>query len=109
MKGESFLAYRPSFIIIVGHSSFIAHRRLIQPCCSMTNIREILLGLAACEDELRAGRFLSPCVGGTLHVRGRGLLYTFTPEPKDFEGWGIFEPLDAETAILVEEAGPAQI
>ncbi|HEY0385892.1 MAG TPA: hypothetical protein VGC64_07760 [Pyrinomonadaceae bacterium] len=75
----------------------------------MTNIREILSALAACEDELRAGRFLSPCVGGTLHVRGRGLLYTFTPEPKDFEGWGIFEPLDEETAMLVEEASPAQI
>jgi hypothetical protein len=43
----------------------------------MTNIREIMSGLAAREDELREGRFLSPCVGGRVHVRG--LLYSFTP------------------------------
>lgn len=75
----------------------------------MTDIREILSELAARESELRERRFLSPCVGGTLHVRGRGLRYTLTPVPPDFEGWGIFEQLDVETAMLVEEADPSQI
>lgn len=71
----------------------------------MANIRELLAALAAKEDELRGTRFLAPCVrGGTVRLRGGGLVYTFTPEPEEFEGWGIFQPLDEETAQLVEEA-----
>jgi hypothetical protein len=69
-----------------------------------------LARLAAKEDELRGSRFLAPCVpGGTVGLRGGGLLYSFTPVPEDFEGWGIFEPEDERRARLVEEAGPRRI
>jgi hypothetical protein len=71
------------------------------------NIRRLLSILAAKEDELRGTRFLAPCVGGgKVSVRGGGLVYSFTPEPRDFEGWGVFEPIDETTAELIEEAGP---
>lgn len=73
-------------------------------------IRELLAALAAKEDELRGTRFLAPCVRGVAVVlRGGGLLYSFTPQPQDFEGWGIFEPFDETTARLVEEAAARQI
>jgi hypothetical protein len=76
----------------------------------MSNIREILRTLAAKESELRGTRFLAPCVrGGAILLRVGGLVYTFTPKPKDFEGWGVFEPTDALTAQLIEEASLWQI
>jgi hypothetical protein len=34
-----------------------------------------------------------------------GLVYTFCPKPRDFEGWGIFQPVSEDTAEVVEEAG----
>ncbi|HEV7843934.1 MAG TPA: hypothetical protein VGO69_09555 [Pyrinomonadaceae bacterium] len=73
----------------------------------MTNIRELLTVLAAKEEELRGLRFLAPCVrGGVVRLRVDGLVYSFMPVPTEFEGWGIFEPVDEETAQLVEEASP---
>lgn len=73
-------------------------------------IRDLLAALAAREDELRGTRFLAPCVrGGAVVLRGGGLLYSFTPQPQDFEGWGIFEPFDETTARLIEEAAPRLI
>ncbi len=74
------------------------------------NIRRLLTVLAAKEDALRGTRFLAPCVrGGEVALRGGGLVYSFRPEPADFEGWGIFEPVDETSACLVEEARPRQI
>lgn len=73
-------------------------------------IRDLLAALAGREDELRGTRFLAPCVrGGAVVLRGGGLLYSFTPQPQDFEGWGIFEPFDETTARLIEEAAPRLI
>lgn len=73
----------------------------------MASIRRLLSTLAAKEDELRGTRFLAPCVRGSeVRLRGGGLVYAFTPQPRDFEGWGVFEPLDESTAELIEEAGP---
>jgi hypothetical protein len=75
----------------------------------MANIRNLLSALAAKEDALRGTLFVAPCVGrGTINLRGGGLVYSFTPEPDDFEGWGVFEPLDERTAVLVAEASPSQ-
>jgi len=37
------------------------------------------------------------------------MVYTFTPKPSKFEGWGIFQPLDEKTATVVEEADLPQI
>ncbi|HYO92229.1 MAG TPA: hypothetical protein VEQ40_11360 [Pyrinomonadaceae bacterium] len=76
----------------------------------MANIRRLLSVLAAKEDEVRGTRFLAPCVGGCeVTMRGGGLVYAFTPEPRDFEGWGVFEPIDESTAELIEEAAPRLI
>lgn len=74
----------------------------------MANIQRLLAALAAKEDGLRGTRFLAPCVrGGEVVLRGGdGLNYSFTPEPEDFEGWGVFEPVDESMAVLVEEANP---
>jgi hypothetical protein len=32
------------------------------------------------------------------------MIYGFTPKPQDFEGWGIFQPVDAKNATLIESA-----
>lgn len=92
------------------------HRRLVPPSSFVAsvretaNIRKLLSVLAAKEGELRGTRFIAPCVrGGEVVVRGGGLLYAFTPEPGEFEGWGVFEPVDDTTAQLVEEVGPRLI
>jgi len=37
------------------------------------------------------------------------LIYTFTPQPRDFEGWGIFRPVNEKTAEVVEEASLPQL
>lgn len=37
------------------------------------------------------------------------MIYTFTPPPRQFEGWGIFQPTDEQTATLVEGADLSQI
>lgn len=75
----------------------------------MLKINELLEVLAAEEEELRGRPFVAPCVGGTLWLRSGGLSISFTPEPKDFEGWGVFETIDTATAVLIQEAGPSLI
>jgi hypothetical protein len=71
----------------------------------MTNIRALINKLAAQEAALCSTRFLAPCVPGLqVRVRVSGLLYSFRPAPADFEGWGIFQPRDAQTAELVSDA-----
>lgn len=37
------------------------------------------------------------------------MVYTFAPKPQQFEGWGIFQPMDEQTAARVEEADLPQI
>jgi hypothetical protein len=39
-----------------------------------------------------------------VRTRVAGLVYTFRPKPRDFEGWGIFQPISHDTAEVVEEA-----
>ncbi len=75
------------------------------------NIRRLIEKLAAREEALRrGGQFLAPCVGGgRVRVSLDGLVQTFRPRPRDFEGWGIFEAIDERTAGLVNEATLAQV
>jgi hypothetical protein len=71
----------------------------------MTNIRGLLAQIARAEAALQATQFLAPCVkGGRVRTQVAGMVYTFTPKPRQFEGWGIFQPENAQTATLIEAA-----
>ncbi|MEH1848242.1 MAG: hypothetical protein V7L25_25505 [Nostoc sp.] len=76
----------------------------------MTNIFKLINQIAIAEAQLSATLFLAPCVkGGRVRTRVAGMVYTFTPKPSKFEGWGIFEAVDEKTATVVEEADLPQI
>jgi hypothetical protein len=76
----------------------------------MTNIRDLLNQVASAEARLGATQFLAPCVqGGQVRTQIDGLVYTFTPQPRQFAGWGIFQPRDRQTAQVVETADESQI
>ncbi|MBD0369994.1 MAG: hypothetical protein ICV60_04115 [Pyrinomonadaceae bacterium] len=72
----------------------------------MADIRNLLKRVAAEEEILRSSLFLAPCVrGGRVRAHVFGLIYTFEPRPHEFEGWGIFRPVNEREARLVERAG----
>ncbi|WP_026735481.1 hypothetical protein [Fischerella sp. PCC 9605] len=76
----------------------------------MTDIRKLINQLAAQENNLRSTQFIAPCVrGGKVRTRVAGIVYTFIPKPRNFEGWGIFQPVDDQTAAVVEEPSLPQI
>lgn len=76
----------------------------------MPDVRRLLNELTTQEEALPQTRFLAPCVrGGRVRTRVSGLVYTFRPRPRDFQGWGIFQPLGTATARLVEEAGLPEV
>lgn len=76
----------------------------------MTDIHKLLHQLARAEAELQSTQFLAPCVqGGQVRTRVAGMIYTMTAHPRQFEGWGIFQPMDEQTATLVAEADLPQI
>ena len=49
------------------------------------------------------------CRWGKVHTRVAGIIFTFTPQPQDFEGWGIFQPVNEKTAEVVEEPSLPQL
>src|ERR671913_1599352 len=74
------------------------------------NVRELLRRVARAEGDLRASRFLAPCVrGGGVRANLGGLVYTFAPAPRDFEGWAVFRPADERTARVEEEPDASRI
>ncbi len=74
------------------------------------DIRKLLNQIASAEAQLQTTQFFAPCVkGGRVRTRLAGMVYTFTPKPQQFAGWGIFQPTDEQTATLVEEANLPQI
>ncbi|NJL63444.1 MAG: hypothetical protein HC903_18460 [Methylacidiphilales bacterium] len=76
----------------------------------MTNIRKLLNELANQENQLPQTQFIAPCLnGGKVRTKMSGMIYTFTPKPRNFEGWGIFQPVDMQTAEIVDEASLPQI
>jgi hypothetical protein len=76
----------------------------------MADIRKLIKQIVIAQAQLYATQFLAPCVkGGRVRTRVAGIVYTFTPKPSNFEGWGIFEPVDEKTATVVEEADLPQI
>jgi hypothetical protein len=76
----------------------------------MTDIRQLLNQVAAQEVQLRDRQFLAPCVrGGRVRTRVAAIVCTFATQPRDFEGWGIFQPVDDKTAKVIAEASLPQI
>ncbi|MBN4006215.1 hypothetical protein [Nostoc sp. LPT] len=76
----------------------------------MTNIFKLINQIAIAEAQLSATQFLAPCVkGGRVCTRVAGMIYTFSPKPSKFEGWGIFQPVDEKIATVVEEADLPQV
>ncbi|MCP5419050.1 MAG: hypothetical protein H6970_00975 [Gammaproteobacteria bacterium] len=76
----------------------------------MTDARRLIEELARQEKELYRRTFLAPCVrGGQVRTRLAGLIHTFTANPANREGWGIFHPRDAVTADWITVAEPEQI
>jgi hypothetical protein len=73
-------------------------------------MRQLIRRLAAREESLRGEQFLAPCVGGgQVRVSLDGLVCAFRPRPRDFEGWGIFKPIDEATAEVTGEATLPQV
>jgi len=76
----------------------------------MTNIRDLLGQISAEQNQLKQTQFIAPRPqNARVRVRSRGLVYTFIPQPEDFEGWGIFQPISDREAKLIEEADFFQI
>jgi hypothetical protein len=76
----------------------------------MTDIRKIINQLAAQEGKLLDTQFLAPCVGGgRVRTRIYGMIYTFKPKPRNFEGWGIFQPVNEKIAAVVDEPNLPQL
>lgn len=70
----------------------------------MKPLLSLINQLGAQFDQLRTQHFLAPCVpGGKIKVRLSRLVYEFRPQPENFQGWGLFEPIDEQTAQLVDE------
>jgi hypothetical protein len=76
----------------------------------MADIHNLLNQIAAQETQLGNTQFLAPCVrGGRVRTSVAKIVYTFTPQPQDFEGWGIFQPVDGKTAKVMEEPSLPQL
>ncbi|MBD2578445.1 hypothetical protein [Oscillatoria sp. FACHB-1406] len=70
----------------------------------MTDIHKLLGKLAAEEAQLYETEFLAPCTrGGKVRASVAKMVRTFVAEPTDFEGWGIFKPLNLQVARVVDE------
>jgi hypothetical protein len=77
---------------------------------SKFQIQNLLHSLAQQELALQTTSFLAPCVKDSrIRTRIQGMVHTFTPKPKNFVGWGIFQPIDAKTATLTEVAEVWQV
>lgn len=76
----------------------------------MADIRNLLNQFATQETQLRDTQFLAPCVrGGRVRTSVANIIYTFIPQPQDFEGWAIFQPVDGKIAEVVEEPSLPQL
>ena len=76
----------------------------------MADIRKIISQLAAQEGQLIDTQFLAPCVGGgSVRIRVSSMVYTFKPQPRQFEGWAIFRPINEKIAAVIEEPSLPQV
>lgn len=76
----------------------------------MADILKLINQIAIAEAQLSATQFLAPCVkGGRVRTRVARMVYTFSPKPSKFEGWGIFQAVDEKTATVVKEVDLPQV
>lgn len=76
----------------------------------MKNIHQLINTIAAEEKQLQNNQFLAPCVqGGKVRTKVAGMVYTFIPKPRNFEGWGIFQPVNNKNAEVIAEANLPEI
>lgn len=76
----------------------------------MADIRQLLQQLTVQETQLNHTQFIAPCVqGGRVRTRVKGMVYTFRPQPQNFEGWGIFQPKNDKIATVVDEPSLPQL
>lgn len=76
----------------------------------MADINKLIDQFAAEEEQIGDREFLAPCVGGGKVRTSIGkIVYTFETRPADFEGWGIFLPLDRQIAEVFDEPNLPQI
>lgn len=72
-------------------------------------MRSLIERLAKAEQNFIKTRFLAPLVrGGQVRVRMEGMICTYTAEPRDFEGWGVFQARADFRAVLLREASRKQ-
>jgi hypothetical protein len=72
------------------------------------DILKSLEKLAQAERDFLHHEFLAPVVRGSgVQVRIAGVKCKLRVEPADFEGWGVFQPLDHKTARFVRKPGLA--
>lgn len=76
----------------------------------MIDIRKLLNQIVEAENHLQSTQFFAPCVkGGKVRTRVAQIIYTFIPQSRQFEGWGIFQPIDEQTVTVIEEADLFQV
>ena len=76
----------------------------------MKNLHRLLRAVSNAEQQLQASEFIAPCLPKErVATKLNGLLYQFQPDPKDYEGWGIFLAEGPHRATLVGEADPKMI
>ncbi|UCH22535.1 MAG: hypothetical protein JSU83_04720 [Deltaproteobacteria bacterium] len=70
------------------------------------DIRKLIDKLATEEENFLKSSFLAPVVrGGSVCVRIQGIVCKFYPEDREFEGWGIFQPISLHRVRLQKPAG----
>jgi hypothetical protein len=81
------------------------------PNSSQTKVQiNQLLDQLAILESTTTSRFLAPCVpNGRVQVKIAGLVYAFMPRPRDFCGWGIFQPQNEKYAQLIKSASFFQV
>jgi hypothetical protein len=76
----------------------------------MKNLHRLLRAVSSAEQQLQTSEFIAPCLPNQkVATKLNGLLYQFQPDPKNYEGWGIFLPEGPQRATLVGEAEPKMI
>lgn len=74
-----------------------------------SDVNSLLNRFAEQEEQFLRREFLAPALaGGMVRVRIGQAVCRIKTEPSDFEGWGVFQPLSFNEAMLVREASLAE-